>query len=229
MSKSKVYFTKDITPEVHWQTIKEHGFSDIAPCDIMDEEGEIALKVEGGKHLKENYVGAHIKNYDSMLMLSHFKGHAMGGLGGALKNMSIGIASSRGKLWIHNSGLGEDFESIFTSDHDSFLESMADADKSVIDYMGSENMAYINVANNLSVDCDCNAHPADPEMDDIGIFASLDPVAVDQACVDAVLNSPDEGKAALIERMESRNGYLTIESAAKLGLGSRKYEIVNLD
>ena len=217
------------TTEAHWQTIKDHGFADIAPCDIMDEEGEIALKVEGGKHLKENYVGAHIKNYDSMLMLSHFKGHAMGGLGGALKNMSIGIASSRGKLWIHNSGLGEDFESIFTSDHDSFLESMADADKSVIDYMGSENMAYINVANNLSVDCDCNAHPADPEMDDIGIFASLDPVAVDQACVDAVLNSPDEGKAALIERMESRNGYLTIESAAKLGLGSREYEIVNLD
>lgn len=217
------------TTEAHWQTIKDHGFAAIAPCDIMDEDGEIALKVEGGKHLKENYVGANIKNYDSMLMLSHFKGHAMGGLGGALKNMSIGIASSRGKLWIHNSGLGEEFDTIFTADHDSFLESMADADKSVIDYMGSENLAYINVANNLSVDCDCNAHPAEPEMDDIGIFASLDPVAVDQACVDAVLNSPDEGKAALIERMESRNGYLTIESAAKLGLGSREYEIINLD
>lgn len=217
------------TTEAHWQTIKDHGFAAIAPCDIMDEDGEIALKVEGGKHLKENYVGVNIKNYDSMLMLSHFKGHAMGGLGGALKNMSIGVASSRGKLWIHNSGLGEEFDTIFTADHDSFLESMADADKSVVDYMGSENLAYINIANNLSVDCDCNAHPAEPEMDDIGIFASLDPVAVDQACVDAVLNSPDEGKAALIERMESRNGYLTIESAAKLGLGSREYELVNLD
>ncbi len=217
------------TTEAHWQTIKDHGFAAIAPCDIMDEDGEIALKVEGGKHLKENYVGANIKNYDSMLMLSHFKGHAMGGLGGALKNMSIGVASARGKLWIHNSGLGEEFDTIFTADHDSFLESMADADKSVVDYMGSENLAYINIANNLSVDCDCNAHPAEPEMDDIGIFASLDPVAVDQACVDAVLNSPDEGKAALIERMESRNGYLTIESAAKLGLGSREYELVNLD
>ena len=223
------YPGKRNTTEAHWQTIKNHGFADIAPCDILDEEGETALKVDGGKHLKENYVGSHIKNYDSILMLSHFKGHAMGGLGGALKNMSIGLASSRGKLWIHNSGRGEDFDSIFTSDHNSFLESMADADKSVIDYIGKDNLAYINVANNLSVDCDCNANPAEPEMDDIGIFASLDPVAVDQACVDAVVNSSDKGKASLIERMESRNGYLTLEAVSKLGLGSREYELIEIN
>ena len=223
------YPGKRNTTEAHWQTIKNHGFADIAPCDILDEEGETALKVDGGKHLKENYVGSHIKNYDSILMLSHFKGHAMGGLGGALKNMSIGLASSRGKLWIHNSGQGEDFDSIFTSDHNSFLESMADANKSVIDYIGKDNLAYINVANNLSVDCDCNANPAEPEMDDIGIFASLDPIAVDQACVDAVVNSSDKGKASLIERMESRNGYLTLEAVSKLGLGSREYELIEIN
>ena len=223
------YPGKRNTTEAHWQTIKNHGFADIAPCDILDEDGETALKVDGGKRLKENYVGSHIKNYDSILMLSHFKGHAMGGLGGALKNMSIGLASSRGKLWIHNSGQGEDFDRIFRSDHNSFLESMADADKSVIDYIGKDNLAYINVANNLSVDCDCNANPAEPEMDDIGIFASLDPVAVDQACVDAVVNSSDKGKASLIERMESRNGYLTLEAASKLGLGSREYELIEIN
>lgn len=135
-----------------------------------------------------------------MLMLSHFKGHAMGGFGGALKNMSIGVASARGKVWIHNSAASLSFDYVLTADHDSFLESMADADKAVMDFMGRENIAYINVANNLSVDCDCDAHPHDPEMADIGIFASLDPVALDQACVDAVYNSPDSGKAALIER-----------------------------
>lgn len=210
----------------HWQAIREHGFTDIAPCDIMDEPGEISLPVNGGVQISENFVGANLSNYDSMLMLSHFKGHAMGGFGGALKNMSIGVASAHGKAHIHGAG---DPEKIWTADHDSFLESMADADKSVMDYMGRKNLAYINVANRLSVDCDCDANPHEPEMADIGIFASLDPVAVDQACVDAVYASPDEGKAALIERMESRNGIHTVETAAKLGLGVREYEIVSID
>lgn len=213
----------------HWKAIEEHGFSAIAPCDIMDEDGETAIPVKNGYHLNENYVGSHLKNYDSMLMLSHFKGHAMGGFGGALKNMSIGVASAHGKSHIHCSGSWDGtFENLFTADHDSFLESMADADSAVMDFMGRENIIYINVANRLSVDCDCDAHPHDPEMADIGIFASSDPVALDQACVDAVYNSSDPGKAALIERMESRNGIHTVETAAALGLGSREYEIVKL-
>ncbi|MCI8599920.1 MAG: DUF362 domain-containing protein [Lachnospiraceae bacterium] len=218
------------TNEAHWQTFKDHGFAAIAPCDLMDEEGELILPVRNGKHLKENYVGGHLANYDSMLVLSHFKGHAMGGFGGALKNVAIGIASSFGKGYIHCNGVPcTKFEDMFTADHDSFLESMADADSAVIDYLGNRNMLYINVANRLSVDCDCDAHPHDPEMADLGIFASLDPVAVDQACVDAVYASPDPGKAALIERMESRNGIHTIEAAAALGLGTREYEIVELN
>ena len=201
----------------------------IAPCDILDEEGHMPLPVTGGHHLTENYVGSHLQNYDSMLMLSHFKGHAMGGFGGALKNMSIGLASSYGKIWIHSSGTSTRFEDVFTADHDSFLESMADADRSVMDYMGRENIVYINVANRLSVDCDCDAHPHDPEMKDIGIFASADPVALDQACVDAVYASEDDGKAALIERIESRNGIHTVEAAHSLGLGSRRYELRCID
>lgn len=213
------------TTEAHWQAIREHGFMEIAPCDIMDEEGEMALPVTGGKHLTENFVGAHLANYNSMLMLSHFKGHLMGGFGGALKNMSIGVASAHGKAHIHGVGKPED---IWTADHDSFLECMAEADKAVMDYMGRRNIVYINIANRLSVDCDCDANPHEPEMADIGIFASLDPVAVDQACVDAVYNSTDEGKAALIKRMESRNGIHTVEVAAALGLGSREYEIINI-
>ncbi|WP_343210687.1 DUF362 domain-containing protein [Anaerolentibacter hominis] len=224
-----VYEGRRNTTEAHWQTFKDHGFMSIAPCDIMDEDGEMPLPVGNGAHLEQNYVGAHLKNYDSMLVLSHFKGHIMGGMGGALKNMSIGIASSRGKLLIHTSATSEDYDAMFTADHDSFLESMADADKSVMDYMGRKNIAYINVANKLSVDCDCAANPADPEMADIGIFASLDPVALDQASVDAVYDSPDSGKAALIERIESRNGIHTVEAAAALGLGSREYELIDLD
>lgn len=217
------------TNENHWETIEEHGFKAIAPCDIMDEEEEIAIPVINGKHLKENYVGGHLKNYNSILMLSHFKGHAMGGFGGALKNMSIGVASSRGKILIHTAGKSEIFEDAFTTNQDSFLESMADADKSVMDFMGKENIVYISVANKLSVDCDCDSNPHDPEMEDIGVFASADPVALDQACVDAVYNSPDEGKSALIERMESRNGIHTIEAATELGLGLREYQIINID
>ena len=213
------------TSKDHWETMRDHGFTAIAPCDILDEEDHMPLPVTGGFHLTENYVGSHLQSYDSMLMLSHFKGHAMGGFGGALKNMSIGLASSYGKIWIHSSGTSTRFEDVFTADHDSFLESMADADRSVMDYMGRENIVYINVSNRLSVDCDCDAHPHDPEMGDIGIFASTDPVALDQACVDAVYASEDGGKAALIERIESRNGIHTVEAAHSLGLGSRGYEL----
>ncbi len=211
--------------EDHWKAIEEHGFTAIAPCDIMDAEGEMSLPVTLGTHLTENFVGANLKNYDSMLMLSHFKGHAMGGFGGALKNMSIGVASSHGKAHIHGVGVPEN---LWTADHDSFIECMAEADKAVMDYMGRRNIVYINIANRLSVDCDCDSDPDEPEMADIGIFASVDPVAVDQASVDAVYNSPDEGKAALIERMESRNGIHIVEHASRLGLGSREYELVKI-
>lgn len=214
------------TTEEHWKAIEEHGFKSIAPCDIMDEEGEMELPILEGKQIQKNFVGSHLENYDSMLLLSHFKGHAMGGFGGALKNMSIGVASSHGKAYIH--GAGEE-EHIWDADHDSFLEAMADADASVVKYFGEENLAYINVANNLSVDCDCDSDPEDPEMADIGIFASLDPVALDQACYDAVKNSNDPGKEALIERMDSRNAIHTVEAAYALGLGNREYEIIDLD
>jgi uncharacterized Fe-S center protein len=217
------------TTEAHWQTITEHGFKTIAPCDILDSEGDMPIPVAGGKHLKENLVGAHLKNYDSILMLSHFKGHAMGGFGGALKNMSIGLGSSLGKILIHTYGTSTEFEDVLTADQDSFLESMADADKSVMDFMGRENIVYINVANRLSVDCDCDSDPDDPQMADIGIFASLDPVALDQACVDSVHNSPDPGKAALIGRIHEKHGVHLLEAAEELGLGSRQYELVSID
>lgn len=224
------YHGRRDTAQEHWKAIREHGFMDIAPCDILDEEGDMILPVEGGRRIKKNYVGARLADYDSILMLSHFKGHAMGGFGGALKNMSIGIASSRGKGYIHCSGkFMEDPSEMMTADHDAFLESMADADKSVMDYMGRENIHYVNVANKLSVDCDCDSNPHDPEMADIGIFSSLDPVALDQACVDAVYASPDPGKASLIQRMESLNGLHTVECAEALGLGVREYELVDLD
>lgn len=214
------------TTQEHWKAIQENVFLDIAPCDIMDETGELALPVTNGMHLQENFVGAHLRNYDSMLVLSHFKGHMMGGFGGALKNISIGIASAHGKAHIHGVGVPEE---LWTADHNSFLECMADAAKSVVEYLGRRNMAFINVANRLSVDCDCDAHPHEPEMADIGVFASLDPVALDQACVDAVYASPDPGKAALIERMESRNGIHTVETACALGIGVREYELIYLD
>lgn len=225
------YDGRRMDPKEHWKAIQEHGFKDMAPCDIMDEFGEIELPVENGFHLDKDIVGEHLADYDSILVLSHFKGHAMGGFGGALKNISIGIGSTRGKMYIHTAGVttkaSELFQKLPPQDH--FLESMADACKAVITYKGPENMLYINVANRLSVDCDCDSHPAEPEMADLGIFASIDPVAVDQACYDAVINSPDSGKRALIERMESRHGIHTVEAAAQLGLGSREYEIVALD
>ena len=218
------------TTQEHWKAIKEHGFLDIAKVDIMDEEGDMAIPVENGFHLKEDYVGSHLKNYDSMLVLSHFKGHAMGGFGGALKNISIGIGSSNGKAWIHTAGKTKNPLELWDNlpEQDAFLESMADASKGVINYIGKENMLYINVANNLSVDCDCDSNPHAPEMGDLGIFASIDPVALDQACYDAVVNAEDPGKAALIERMDSRHGIHTVEAAYDLGLGNREYEIVNI-
>ena len=211
------------TPEAHWKVFRDHGFMDIAPCDLMDETGELAIPVRDPIRISVNYVGEHLKNYDSVLILSHFKGHMMGGFGGALKNMSIGIASAHGKAHIHGAG---DVSKIWTADHDSFLESMADADTAVVDYVGAENLAYINIANRLSVDCDCDSHPAEPEMGDLGIFASLDPVAVDHACYDAVKNADDPGKAALIERMDSRNAIHTADAAAQHGIGTMDYEIV---
>ena len=218
------------TTEEHWKAIKEHGFLDIAKVDIMDEEVDMPIPVENGFHLKENYVGAHLKNYNSIIMLSHFKGHAMGGFGGALKNMSIGIGSSNGKAWIHTAGKTRNPAELWSNlpEQDDFLESMADACKGVMNYIGRDNIIYINVANNLSVDCDCDSNPHAPEMADIGIFASTDPVAIDQACYDAVVNSQDEGKKALIERMDSRHGIHTVEAASDLGLGNREYEIINI-
>jgi len=217
------------TSKAHWQTFKDHGFLDIAPCDIMDEEGDIPLKVNNPIQIKENFAGNHLKNYSSMLVLSHFKGHMMGGFGGALKNISIGIASSRGKIHIHTAGKSTKFDDAFTCVQDEFLEAMADADASVIDFFGRENIAYINAANNLSVDCDCDSNPKPPEMADIGIFASLDPIALDRACVDAVYNSPDKGKSSLIKRMEDRHAVYILEAAVKHGLGKEEYELINID
>lgn len=225
--KRKRFDSKD-----HWETIKAHGFLEIAPCDIMDEEGEIELRFEGGKHLKGiNYVGSHLLNYDSMLILSHFKGHQMGGFGGALKNVSIGIASREGKAWIHTAGITKDVDEMWkhVDDQDAFLESMAEANKAVIDYFGQNNMAYINVANNLSIDCDCSSNPKEPEMKDIGIFASLDPVALDKCCYDTIINSEDEKKEELINRMKERNAIHLIEASEELGIGSQEYEIINID
>ena len=216
--------------EEHWKAIKEHGFLDIAKVDIMDEEGDMAIPVRNGLHLKENYVGAHLANYDSMLMLSHFKGHAMGGFGGALKNMSIGVASSRGKTWIHTAGKTKKPAELWSNlpEQDYFLESMAEADESVIDYMKG-NIVYINVINNISIDCDCDSNPEPPCMKDIGITASLDPVAIDKACLDFVYNSKDEGKQRLINRIEEKHGIRTVEHAEELGIGTTDYELIDID
>lgn len=209
----------------HLKAAEDHGFTAIAPVDIMDAEGETDLPLEGGKHLKRDIVGAHYLNYDFTIILSHFKGHAMGGFGGAVKNMSIGIASSNGKRLIHSAGTS-------TTDwgkpaQDDFLESMAEAAKAVADHCG-DRILYISVANNLSVDCDCDSHPAAPQMGDIGILASLDPVALDMACTDLVRSSDDPGKVHLIERIDSRHGMHTLEHAETIGLGSRHYELVEL-
>ncbi|MCI8585622.1 MAG: DUF362 domain-containing protein [Lachnospiraceae bacterium] len=212
------------TTEAHWETMKKHGWAEIAKVDILDAESEMELPIENGKRIHRNFVGSNLQNYDSMLVLTHFKGHPMGGFGGSLKNISIGIASSHGKAYIHGVGVEENF---WTADHDSFLESMADAASSIAKYFEGK-IAYINVMKNMSVDCDCCAVAEDPKMADIGMLASLDPVALDQACVDLVYQSDDPGKKHLIERMESRNGIHTVEAAAELGIGSRDYEFVEI-
>lgn len=210
----------------HLQTAAEHGFTAIAEVDIMDAQGDIALPVRQGKHLKENYVGRNWLDYDFTIVLSHFKGHPMGGFGGALKNVAIGMASSRGKAWIHTAGTCADLPVDWANvpPQDDFLESMAEACESVFDKAG-DNIIFISVANNLSVDCDCVAEPEPIRMGDIGILASLDPVALDRACVDMVYNSPDPGKTHLIERMESRNATHILDYAEQLGLGTQRYEL----
>ena len=214
--------------ENHLKAAKDHGFIAIAPVDIMDAEGEVALPVKGGKHLKEDFVGSHYLNYDFTVVLSHFKGHAMGGFGGAIKNISIGIASSAGKAWIHSAVKTKGNPWGNLPPQDDFLESMAEAAKAIVDHCG-DKILYISVANNLSVDCDCDSSPEDPKMGDIGILASLDPVALDKACTDLVRASEDHGKIHLIERIDSRNGMHTLEYGEKIGLGSQKYELVKLD
>ena len=213
------------TTKKHLQTLEKHGWSKYFDVDLLDaEEPDLELAIPNGKQIQKNYVGKDIVNYDSMLVLSHFKGHPMGGYGGALKQLSIGVASSFGKAYIH--GAGEP-EKIWTSDHDSFLESMADAAGSVVEFFKG-NLAYINVMKNMSVDCDCCAVAEDPCMQDIGILASTDPIAIDQACLDLVYTSDDPGRDHLLERIKSRNGVHTIEAAAKLGYGSRAYELIEL-
>ena len=216
------------TTEKHKKLMENHGWSKHFNVDILDAESDIVLENPNGKIIKKNYVGKNIENYDSVLMLSHFKGHPMGGFGGALKNMSIGLASSKGKGYIHSNGKEDaEYEDIFTSDHDSFLMSMADACKTITDYF-KDKIVYINVMVNMSVDCDCCATAEDPCMKDIGILASTDPVALDQACIDLVYNSTDPGKEHLIKRIESRNGLLTIKSAEEQKIGTREYELIEV-
>ena len=213
------------TTEKHQKLMTYHGWDKYFNVDILDASGpDLKLEIPNGSVIKENYVGKNIVNYDSMLVLSHFKGHPMGGYGGALKQLSIGVASSFGKAYIH--GAGEP-EKIWTADHDSFLESMADAAESVVDYFKG-NLVYVNVMKNMSVDCDCCAVAEDPCIADIGILVSDDPIAIDQACVDLVYACSDPGKPHLIERIESRNGVHTIEAAAKLGYGTRSYNLIEV-
>ena len=208
----------------HKKLMDEHEWTKYFNVDIMDSEGDLELDIKNGKVIKKNFVGNHIKNYDSMLVLSHFKGHPMGGYGGALKQLSIGCASSYGKAYIHGAGVPQD---IWTADHDKFLESMSDAASSVVDYFKG-NIAYINVMCNMSVDCDCCKVAEDPCISDIGILSSTDPVALDKACIDLVYNSSDPNKDHLIERIESRNGTHTIYEANKRGIGSLEYELIEI-
>ena len=217
------------TTEKHEKLMEKHGWSKYFDVDIMDSEGpDKELEIPNGKVLKKNYVGKNIDNYDSMLVLSHFKGHPMGGYGGALKQLSIGVASSLGKRYIHCCGHNGSYEDMFQQDQDTFLESMADAASSVVKHFG-DNIAYINVMANMSVDCDCCNVAEDPCMKDIGILASTDPVAIDQACIDLVEKSNDPGRDHLLERINSRHGTHTIDAAAELGIGSKDYELIEID
>ena len=218
------------TTEKHKELMKEHKWTDYFDVDIMDSEGEITFEIPNGKVIKENYVGKNITNYDSMLVLSHFKGHPMGGYGGAIKQLSIGCASSGGKAWIHSGGFTNDQTKVWKNhaEQNKFLEAMAESAGSVMNYFGNK-IAFINIMCNMSVDCDCCAVAEDPCMKDIGILASTDPVAIDQACLDLVYSSNDKGKDHLIQRIESRNGVHTIETAFEIGLGNREYEFVNID
>lgn len=227
------YAGKRSTTEEHLQAARDHGFFDIANVDIMDAEGEIKIPVRDTTPIKYNIVGAHIRNYDFMINLAHFKGHAMGGFGGVLKNQSIGVASANGKTYIHTAGKTQNTEELWgnIAEQDAFLESMAAAAQAVHDYYG-DKILYINVMNNLSIDCDCDAHPHDPEMKDIGILASTDPVALDQACLDLVFTvNPSEGNnnQPLVNRIKELHGTHTVEYATQICLGSMKYELVSLD
>lgn len=211
---------------MHYQVAEDHGFTDIAAVQIQDENGSMTLPVAGGTVLSENYVGAAFADYDSYLVLSHFKGHSMAGFGGAIKNISIGLGSAEGKCWIHTGGTSR--TSFWGGAQDAFCEAMGDAGKSVSDYLGNgERIVYINVMNRLSIDCDCSGNPEEPDMHDIGILASVDPVALDQACIDLVWNS--EGNRSFIKRVESRNGLHTLENAETIGLGNRSYRLVDLN
>ena len=215
---------RNTTPK-HLALLEDHGWNRYFTVDLLDAQGpDLELPIPGGKVIHKNFVGKDIANYDSMLVLSHFKGHPMGGYGGALKQLSIGVASSYGKAYIHGAG---DPKQLWTADHDSFLESMADAASSVVEYFKG-NAVYINVMKNMSVDCDCCAVAEDPCLADMGVLSSTDPVAIDQACIDLVYGCDDPGKAHFLERVESRNGVHTIESAAALGFGSREYELVEV-
>ncbi|MDE5869554.1 MAG: DUF362 domain-containing protein [Muribaculaceae bacterium] len=223
------YQGRRYTADDHLKAAEEHGFTAIAPVDIMDAKGEVKLPLADGKHLKYDIVGASYPDYDFTVILSHFKGHAMGGFGGAVKNMSIGIASGNGKMYIHSAGATESRDGGWkAAQQDDFLESMAEAAKSVADHAG-DKILYISVANNLSVDCDCDSSPEDPKMGDIGILASLDPIALDKACTDLVRNSDDHGKVHLIERIDSRHGMHTLDYGEKIGLGTQTYKLVNID
>lgn len=217
------------TTEKHQQLIKDHGWTDYFPVDIMDAEADTTLEIPNGKIIKQNFVGQNLNNHDSMLVLSHFKGHPMGGYGGALKQLSIGVASSAGKAWIHSAGKTKDQNELWSNvaEQDQFLEAMADAASSVVAHFNG-NMAFINIMCNMSVDCDCCAVAEDPCMKDIGILASLDPIAIDRACIDLVKNSDDPGRDHLLERITSRHGEHTIEAAATLGFGSTDYELIEL-
>ncbi len=216
------------TSEKHLKTIERHSWNKYFNVDLMDKEGpDISIPIENGKHLKENFLGKNIKNYDSMLVLSHFKGHPMGGFGGALKQLSIGCASSAGKAWIHSAGTNKDQYTLWDNlpKQDDFLESMAESAGSVVKFFKG-NIAFINIMANMSVDCDCCAVAEDPCMEDIGILSSLDPIAIDQACIDLVKKSNDQGKEHFLERVNSRHGTHTIDYANNLGYGTKEYELI---